>query len=105
MCDFKPGDEVVCVSDDLQWGFYPCPLVAGQVYTVLGVASIRATDGASFSVDVGVPSMATGGLWRPSRFRKVQRKNPRLSIEAFMTVPGGFEEPRRKTPAKKRERA
>jgi hypothetical protein len=54
---------------------------------------------------VGIPGDICCSYYA-GNFRKVERRNDRLSIEAFMTMPGGFEEPRRpKAPAKKRERA
>lgn len=106
--DFRVGDEVVCVDAQTMnpfWG--PPPLVEGQVYVVESLhAGVCPRYGPYIGVYlVGAPRSETGNGWDSVRFRKVQRRNDRLTIEAFMTIPGGFEEPRRpKAPAKKRER-
>lgn len=115
MCDFKPGDEVVCVNDqpihtDSPWLWR---LSERRIYTVLSVGLSPTAD---FFPDVPVsvrlvevenrcpnwPGLGDMGF-NPVRFRKVERKNDSLSIEAFLTIKPGFEEPRR-APAKKRER-
>lgn len=97
---FAPGDEVVCV--DAEWhgtGSFrdaSC-LVQGRVYVVSGIA---ANGGVHLSeIDAENPLG-----FKPSRFRKVQRRKTDLSIEAFLTIKPGFEEPKR-APAKRRERA
>lgn len=106
---FRVGDEVVCVDAS------PCAatgrvsgLAHGGRYTVaalcggtggLGVLLIEAVAPATvlWGPDYG---------FRASRFRKVQKRNDRLTIEAFSVIKdGGFEEPKRRAPAKKRERA
>lgn len=91
MCDFKPGDEVVCVDAGLQWGFEPCPLVKGAHYTVLGLIPARSVDGSNFGVIIDVRSAHREGAWAPSRFRKVQRRN----IVEWLTQAVGIEEPKR----------
>lgn len=111
MCDFKPGDEVVCVDDRRVLDLHrppAAPLQRGASYTVLsvyyrldtGCVCIRLAEQKNPSVrdgrDLG---------FRADRFRKVQRRKTDLSIESFLTIKPGFEEPRRpKAPAKK-ERA
>lgn len=108
MCDFKAGDEVVCVDADLAWGVVPHGLVMGTTYRVLAVAYNRTTtDGGNVSIQVEVRSPHPEGLWRSSRFRKVQKRDSSLSISDFLTIkPGQFEEPRRVSePVKRRERA
>lgn len=105
MCDFKPGDEVVRISFGdapfaSDWPHDPCADRVGVTATVSGV----------FEASPGVYGLFLQEFWTdaPGGFaaiawRKVQRRNSSLTIEAFMTMPGGFEEPRR-APAKKRER-
>lgn len=95
MCDFKVGDEVVCVSSTFHtYGedaadTFP---TKGQVYTVHSFVS---DDEGVWVVLCEILSH----LYDPAKFRKVQRRNSRLTLEAFFTVPGGFEEPKR-APAK-----
>lgn len=115
MCEFKPGDEVVCVraADPRPGRRWVGTIVVGETYIVESVAPVPEPhpDAGLISVRiVGAPnfSLRFGGEvgYHPSRFRKVERRNDRLSIEAFLTIKPGFEEPRRpKAPAKKRERA
>ena len=100
-CDFKIGDEVVCVDASLAWGIEPHSLIKGETYTVVGLVD---PEGFDPGVVVQVPSPHYSTAWSPRRFRKVQKRNDRLTLETFFTVPGGFEEPKR-TPAKRRERA
>lgn len=115
MCDFKPGDEVVCIKDFSGYAVkHPAAIgtvVTGHAYTVSMVVAATYPDGQP-SGRIGITLVETGfkttdgrlGLYNPSRFRKVQKRNDRLTIEAFSTIKdGGFEEPRR-APAKKRER-
>jgi hypothetical protein len=98
MCDFKPGDEVVCISAEEGYPF------RGVTYTVAAVLpplsshlfGIRLTTDTEDMFDL--PAQG----WAHTIFRKVQRRNDSLSIEAFLTIKPGFEEPRRtKTPARK----
>jgi hypothetical protein len=109
MCDFKPGDEVVCVDDRAFFDPRRLPIVAppkGSVWTVFRVGLRPDTGEVSvWIVGFANPSRKTGedlGFF-PRRFRKVARRNDSLSIEAFLTIKPGFEEPKR-APAKKRER-
>ena len=107
MCDFKPGDEVVCVDARLQPrpDRLPCaPLARGATYTVSTVGLNPVNEVVVYLV--GQPNPCPGGLdwgYWPYRFRKVQKRNDRLTIEAFLTIkPGQFEEPKRtKAPVKK----
>lgn len=75
MCDFKPGDEVMCVDAGLQWGVLACPLIKGAIYTVRGLVKTPAGDGSRVSVMVDVRSSHLTGAWSPHRFRKVQRRD------------------------------
>lgn len=103
MCSFKPGDEVVCVT-----AAEACVCEVGATYTVKEIFWHRRENRAAVILE-GVPNTglkADGTRWRgrrADRFRKVERKNDSLSIDAFLTIKPGFEEPKR-TPVKKRER-
>lgn len=96
MCDFKPGDEVVCV--DAKPRLYAAPNIKeGSVYTV-----VRVTRGRVVELAEARHHPDTLGFWA-DRFRKVQKRNSSLSIESFLTIKPGFEEPRRvTTPAKEK---
>jgi len=113
-CDFKPGDELVCVVADplpasKEYAATADVLVAGDIYTVEAVYFCYWFDRAVVilsEADNGPPYRGFKdegfGAWR---FRKIERRNDSLSIEAFRTIQdGGFEEPKRKAPAKKREK-
>lgn len=108
MCDFKPGDEVVSVRrpDLARQGFHALAttIKEGEVHTVEWVGTHPS--GLSAVRLVGVKQSSPRSIGFDSRcFRKVQRRKTDLSIESFLTIKPGFEEPRRpKAPAKK-ERA
>jgi hypothetical protein len=105
MCDFKPGDEVVCVDASPSFRVAAGRPVKGAVYVVEGYDESR-IDGIGLIIAGLGWSHDFDGLtvgWSPLRFRKIERRNDSLSIEAFLTIKPGFEEPRR-APAKKRER-
>jgi hypothetical protein len=114
MCDFKPGDEVVCVDDSRRnpdFGWHGT-VKRGLVYTVAAVGPPPFRLGRhSVSVFIlGAPNICPLDRvdigYLPDRFRKVQRRKTDLSIESFLTIRPGFEEPRRvTTPTRKRERA
>ena len=99
MCDFKPGDEVVCV--DAKPRLYPAEMLKeGAVYTVTCVLY-----GHLVELAEARHHPDTDGFWA-DRFRKVQRRKTDLSIESFLTIKPGFEEPRRvTTPTRKKETA
>lgn len=104
---FKVGDEVVCINigplQNKNGRFLSCPfLEKGKVYVVSSVGVCPVFDVPYVNV-VGVNAERASGF-KPERFRKAQRKNSRLTLEAFFTVPGGFEEPKR-APAKKKAEA
>lgn len=102
-CDFKPGDRVVRVRYregapfTSAWACDPAALLLGAEATVREVTQPIPGHFGIFFEEFWTE--APGGF-AACCFRKVQRKNPRLSIEAFMTMPGGFEEPKRKAPVK-----
>jgi hypothetical protein len=105
MCDFKPGDEVVakesCVSS-------PLLLSAGQVYLVSRVELVPCPGDEVRVFLFGVPEGDIDPLkapfygFPPQRFARAQKRLDSLKIESFMTMPGGYEEPRRKVPEKAR---
>lgn len=107
-CDFKVGDEIVCVDANeippSGQGHFRCPLsgllVEGAVYTVSGLVDWLGEIGVQLAE---VSSDHVTGSFLSSRFRKVERKTNPLSIESFLTIKPGFEEPRRE-PAKTPER-
>lgn len=111
-CDFQVGDQVVCVdASPRETGlpFYGM-LVEGQTYIVKGFTTPpvgHRNYGRVTVVVEGAPNICRAYQveigYFPSRFRKVQRRNTDLSIEAFLTIKPGFEEPKR-APAPKRER-
>jgi len=106
-CDFKPGDEVVCV-DAVRWdrrapkwmfwtnraprGYGP---KVGQVITVAWVGPVF-----DLVTGVGVEFPDWPNVqWDASHFRKVQRRD----LTAWLATEKTIEEPKR-APAKKRER-
>lgn len=105
MCGFVRGDEVFAVGapDDympehprVEWPFDP-----NAVYVVEDVICF----GREFGLVVaGLHSPHWTKAWNAICFRKVERRNDRLGIEAFLTIKPGFEEPKR-APAKQREPA
>lgn len=110
MCDFKPGDEVVCVdAGPVDWPWTGDAPIEGSVYNVIAVGPSRLRPGQPvvFLAEIRNDGDGINDGYLASRFRKVQKSNDGLSIEAFLTIkPGQFEEPRRTVePAKKRERA
>lgn len=108
MCDFKPGDEVVCVNDAYDWGSLKRPKV-GQVYMISDVLDQLPTRGRPDippACGVYLCELPTNSkaAYPAVCFRKVQKRNHCLTIQAFSVIKdGGFEEPKR-APSKKRER-
>lgn len=110
MCDFKVGDEVVCVDDTdcfgvvERGGVYRCEQVLPQTHDAR-CTTCGKTDTAEIIL-FGVRALS-GWAFCECQFRKVQRRTSTLSIASFLTIkPGQFEEPKRTpAPAKKRERA
>lgn len=111
MCDFKPGDEVVCVRDtSLETGERHAELVVGKTYTILSIEPNIWSDGRmDFDdptvqiVEVTWPCPHHRGGYDPGYFRKVQKRKDSLTIESFLTIRPGFEEPR-KAPVKSPEK-
>ena len=104
MCDFKPGDEVVCVNAsllDAKRGEEMVMLTVGRIYTVStvriakGEPHVTLAEQENFWVAAGFDFG-----FRARRFRKVQRRD----LTAWLATENTIEEPRR-APAKKRERA
>lgn len=97
MCDFKVGDEVVCIlSEDLPWQIREdagsvSGLVEGAVYTVRAIEPC----GIDYEDIIVVRFVETANIddfgrcwgYLPIRFRKVQRRD--FSIEKFTSIPVG----------------
>jgi hypothetical protein len=99
MCDFKPGDEAVCI-DDTDWSPDTFQPKLNAVYTV---ERVEIDSGATW---VFLAEAEPDDMFFAGSFRKVQRRKTDLSIESFLIIRPGFEEPRRvTTPIRKRERA
>jgi hypothetical protein len=100
---FEVGEKIVCVNAGridpfLEWSW---ALMEGAVYTVtkIGPTPIRNHLNGSIVVWLAeaenlMPDGRSVGF-AVARFRRAEKRNDRLTIEAFMTVPGGWEEPRR----------
>lgn len=102
MCDFKPGDEVVCVvgAGPYQFNGRTYELVVGQIYTIAAVAAAgQRTDlGRIGSAEPHVQLVEFGHVETPTvwgvlagRFRKVQRRD----LTAWVETATDFEEPKR----------
>ena len=116
-CDFKPGDEVVCVDDRPPegpfWAAQSWPLRRNDTYLVVEVlgpeehhARVLARHPGRWWRYVNEPTLLLAGAENPCgggfgirRFRKVQRRD----LSAWLETATDFEEPRR-TPAPKNER-
>lgn len=82
MCEFKPGDEVVCVDIVPKPGRVLTGLVKGATYTI---GRIGPSDNPDYRHEIVVflvdARNDAGGAWSfdtgysPSRFRKVQRRD------------------------------
>lgn len=95
-CDFKPGDEVVCVAVGSRSGHY---IVVGERYVLREVDLIRDSFGQPLDDRVGVRLVgitvfkAEGfeGKFSASLFRKVQKRD----LTAWLGQTTTFEEPKR----------
>lgn len=103
-CDFKPGDEVVCVNASHREPVrshvrYP---VEGETYTVLWVNESRTNPGALRCGLAGLEwttRQGTKGGHAVWRFRKVQRRD----LSAWLETATDFEEPKvKRAPVKER---
>lgn len=112
MCDFKIGDDVAVVGNGSGAG----PTIYRLVMRLLGGGTTEMDEGEAFRIEDMMRHPVLPwviGLWLEGRFgwhphfwfRKVQKPKTNLSVETFLTIKPGFEEPRRTTPARKRERA
>lgn len=108
MCDFKPGDEVAYIGPDtdpsdpyrglrLRTGL----LTVGAVYTVVDLVVNRGLPDDIGVVLREVKSPRLDGAFSVRAFRKVQKPKSDLSIESFLTIKPGFEEPKRVVTPKK----
>lgn len=101
MCDFKVGDEVVCVDASPSHYHGIHSLILGATYRITAFDGLPPEPDGTIGLHLAeVPTPPPSYIgWASTRFRKVQRRNSRLTLEAFFKVPGGFEEPKR-APAK-----
>lgn len=100
MCDFKPGDEVVCVDAAPA----NCPgfrndkaqvnIVVGLIYTVESVFISNTRLGITLTAPETKWTMRQGGDggYNAARFRKVQRRD----ISQWLETETDYEEPKRK---------
>ncbi len=119
MCDFKPGDEVVCVDDSpgrTSGLAFPC--ARGAVYIVRKVwfpGDVLPTGPRTTTTAVALvgmpdwnPNPHVFGI-APSRFRKVQKRKDTRNLTEWLSQPSFHDEeqqsPAPRSPAKKRERA
>lgn len=93
MCDFKPGDEVVCVNDS-DWSPQTFQPRRGQIYTISEVVEDRGR------VGIGLcEARDTDDLFAPRNFRKVQRRDLSAWLETAATDTNHLDKPI-KTPAR-----
>lgn len=104
MCDFKPGDEVVCVVDGPWWGRAPRWMfwtrkrkipgpVKGRVYVV-----DRVGWGTNFLTDERLYSIVVRGVeggWHHANFRKVQRRDLGAWLQTSVSNTDKLDKPRR----------
>lgn len=103
MCDFKPGDEVVCVDDRPCYRGIVGP-IKGHTYVVEGFDESRG-DGVGLIISGLAHAYDGDGLtvgWAPSRFRKVQRRDLSAWLKTSIGDTDKLDKPRR---ASKKERA
>lgn len=99
-CDFKVGDEIVCVDANeippSGQGHFRCPLsgllVEGAVYTVSGLVDWLGEIGVQLAE---VSSDHVTGSFLSSRFRKVERKTDKLSLTEWLAQPTDYDEEQR----------
>lgn len=104
MADFRVGDEVVA-TDYRPEGVRGsgARLDRDTVYVVEAVGFVHPYETVLL---VGHHNtVRADGFYAACVFRKVQKRSSDLSIETFLTIKPGYEEPKRTTPARKRERA
>lgn len=110
MCDFKPGDEVICVVGAAPYTLHgrTYELVVGQTYTIAAVAAAgqrtdlgRIASGEPHVQLVEFGHVETPTVWgvMASRFRKVQRRDLSAWLETAATDTDHLDKPI-KTPAR-----
>lgn len=104
MCDFKPGDEVVCINDGWlgrapRWMFWTRtrPVdgpVKGHHYIVrrVAVGTCEISSRKAVGVELEGP---WNHAWRPSNFRKVQRRDLSAWLSTENTIEGPVRAPAR----------
>lgn len=104
MCDFKPGDEVICVVGASPYTLHErtYELVEGQTYTIAAVAAAgqRTHLGRIGSGEPHVQLVEFGHVETPtvwgvlaSRFRKVQRRDLSAWLETAATNTDSLDKP------------
>lgn len=93
---FEAGQQVVCGHDGaITSGYWTGDrIVKGSVYTVSGVCIHLGEEGLFLE---GMHSNVALGAYRARRFRPLAKRSDTLTIESFLTIKPGFEEPRRVT--------
>ena len=103
MCDFKPGDEVVCVDDRRSFNPLRLPVnppPKGSVWTVSKVGFRKDTGELSiWLVGFANPTPCGDVGFFPRRFRKVQRRDLSAWLQTAATDTDHLDKPI-KTPAR-----
>lgn len=91
-CDFKVGDEVVCVRDDYGWAELDLtPPVIGQAYVVAKVWGVLHVRGEPSLRDVGIDLVGlehSRAAYPAAAFRKVQRRDLSVWLATENTIEG-----------------
>lgn len=100
MCDFKPGDEIVCIIGEAS--VPQARLDEGRVYTVADIVPLTwpcgATDPSDLRIQLVEATWDTGyphipGAYHPRRFRKVQRRDLSAWLETAATDTDHLDKP------------
>jgi hypothetical protein len=100
---FRDGDEVVCVDAKPRAPGSRLFICEGSEYTIRRCPQPGCC-GVLVNEAPPPESVALTACYAANRFRKAERKSDSLSIEAFLTIKPGFEEPKRTTAPAKKER-
>lgn len=106
MCDFKPGDEVVCIIGEVSVA--QARLEEGRVYTIADIVPLTWANGKTdpnylriqlveATWDTGYPHIP--GAYHPRRFRKIQRRDLSAWLQTAATNTDHLDKPI-KTPAR-----
>lgn len=106
MCDFKPGDEVICIIGEVSVA--QARLEEGRVYTVADIVPLTWANGKTDPNDIRIQLVEatwdTGyphipGAYHPRRFRKVQPRDLSAWLKTAVTDTDHLNKPI-KTPAR-----